>query len=76
MPVDKPESTVQPSETRADTKAANLFDKRMRLLIASGLIAGITPTLIRKKSNQQILGFALLPQDGDDFPLEPNGTNS
>jgi len=38
----------------------------MRLLIASGLIAGITPTSTRKRSPQAILDFALSRPDGGD----------
>jgi hypothetical protein len=58
----KPESTAPCSEMRVPTRAADLFDKRMQLLIASGLICGITPTSIRKQSGAKIPDFAsLLP---------------
>ena len=60
-------STVQCSAMKADTSAANSYARRMRLLIASGLVAGITPTSTRKRSPQATLDFALSPQDGDDF---------
>jgi len=60
------ESTVPYSATKAATGAATSYAKRMKLLIASGLIAGITPTSIRKRSAQRTLDFALLPHDGGD----------
>ena len=40
-------STAPSSAMRAGTGAATSYAKRMRLLIASGLIAGITPTCVR-----------------------------
>jgi hypothetical protein len=44
---------------------ARSYDRRIRLLIASGLIAGITPMSIRRRSPQQTLDFALSPLAGD-----------
>jgi hypothetical protein len=58
------ESTAPFSETKAHTLVANSYAKRIRLLIASGLIAGITPTSVRKRSNQATLDFAFSKQDG------------
>ena len=54
------------SVMKARTKAPNSYAKRMQLLIASGLVAGITPTSVRKGLNQLTLDFALSKQDGDD----------
>lgn len=39
-------------------RAATSFDRRMRLLIACGLIAGITPSSVRQRSNQLTLDIA------------------
>lgn len=61
---DNKESTAPYSETKDATDQANSFDKRAQLLIASGLIAGITPTSIRKRYGQAILDFASSRQDG------------
>lgn len=55
---DSVESTAPFSETRAATKVPSSFAKRMRLLIASGLVKGITPTSIRRGSHQGILASA------------------
>ena len=54
------------SVMKARTKAPSSYAKRMQLLIASGLVAGITPTSVRKGLNQLTLDFALSRQDGDD----------
>ena len=62
----KTESTAPSSETRASTGAATSFDRRMRLLIACGLIAGITPSSVRQRSNQLTLDIAFSWQDGED----------
>ena len=59
-------STVLSSETKASTNRPNSFDKRMRLLIASGLIKGITPTSMRNGSRQGILATAFYELDGSD----------
>ena len=64
--VDSKASTVLCSETRASTVAVNSFDRRMRLLIASGLIRGITPTSIRRECGVAIPDFVSLLPDGDD----------
>src|SRR5262245_52662302 len=66
MTADRTELTAPSSETSPDISARNSYDKRMRLLIASGLIAGITPTSRRKRSSQQTLDFALSKQAGGD----------
>jgi hypothetical protein len=53
-------------------EARNSYAKRIKLLIASGLIAGITPTSTRKGSPQGILDFALRSRAGVDA-AEPKG---
>ena len=65
------ESTVPSLETSQATSARNLYDKRIKLLIASGLVAGITPTSERKQSPQQTLDFALFKPDGKDSSEKP-----
>ena len=45
-------------------KAANLYKKRMQLLMQCGLIKGIIPMSMRKKSNQLILDTVLKKQGG------------
>jgi len=52
------------SETNRRSYRQNLSDKRMKLLMQSGLIAGIIPTSIAKRSHQEILDFVLWQQDG------------
>ena len=59
MTQEKKESIVLSLETNPKQKAARLFNKRMRLLLQSGLIAGIIPTSMQKKSNQLILDTVL-----------------
>jgi len=63
---DNQASTVRRSGMRERTAAQNLYNKRMQLLIASGLIAGITPTSIRNGSDQRILDIAIYRLDGGD----------
>jgi hypothetical protein len=57
-------STVPCSEMSLSIKAANSFDRRTGLLMSYGLIAGIIPTSIRKRSPQETPGFAFLPPVG------------
>jgi hypothetical protein len=64
--VDSGESTAPSSATSRRTAARALFAKRIRSLIAGGLIAGITPMSIRKRSAQRTLAFASSLQDGAD----------
>ncbi|WP_197483789.1 hypothetical protein [Ralstonia mannitolilytica] len=60
-------ASIAPSSgTSHDTAVRNSFAKRMRLLIASGLIAGITPTSIAKRWPQGTLDFAFSQPDGND----------
>ena len=63
---DKTASTARRSGTKGRIKARNSYVRRMRLLIASGLIAGITPTSTRNGSSQRILAFASSEQVGSD----------
>ena len=65
-PVGSAASTAPYSETRVFTDPVTSYNKRIKLLTESGLVAGITPTSKRKRSNQQTLDFALSPQDGND----------
>lgn len=58
-------STAPYSETKARIDPATLYAKRMRLLIESGLVAGITPTSVRNGSNQGTLDFAFSQLDGE-----------
>ena len=67
LPAENAESTAPFSETSQSIRARNLSDKRIKSLIASGLVAGITPMSVRKQSNQQTLDFALSKQDGSDL---------
>ena len=59
------ESIALYSEMNHSTKARHSSDRRIKLLIASGLVAGITPTSRRKRLPQQTLDFAFLPPDGE-----------
>jgi hypothetical protein len=59
MTAAKKESTAPSSVTKDAAYHRASYAKRIRLLIASGLVAGITPTSIRKRSPQRILDFAL-----------------
>tara|TARA_R110002126_G_scaffold101704_2_gene233722 strand:- start:867 stop:1133 length:267 start_codon:yes stop_codon:yes gene_type:complete len=63
---DKTGSTARRSETKGRIKVQSSFDKRMRLLIAFGLIAGITPTSTRKGSSQRTLATAFYALGGVD----------
>jgi hypothetical protein len=63
---DSKELIVLCLEMNPHTAPQTLFAKRIRLLIASGLIVGITPTSTAKKSAQQTLDFAFSPLGGAD----------
>jgi hypothetical protein len=62
---DSRESTVPSFVTKDPAYHRASSDKRIKLLIASGLVAGITPTSTRHQSPQQTLDFALSPPGGD-----------
>ena len=53
------------SAMRAEFGAATSFDRRTQLLIASGLVAGITPLSKRKRLPQETLDFASSQLAGD-----------
>lgn len=61
----KTESTAPLSATRARISARGSYDRRIRLLMSSGLIAGITPTSMRQRSPQKTLDFAFSQLGGD-----------
>src|SRR3990167_6582303 len=63
---DSKESTAPCSETKAHTKARLSFNRRIKLLMSSGLIAGITPTSTAKQSAQLTLDTAFSRLDGCD----------
>ncbi|WP_124800642.1 hypothetical protein [Paraburkholderia phosphatilytica] len=67
------ESIAQSFETSRRIEARTLFDRRTQLLIASGLVAGIIPMSIRKRSNQGTLDFASLRQGGSDAAEQKTG---
>lgn len=62
---DKLELTVPPSEMKALSNHQNLWNKRIALLMSSGLIAGITPMSTAKRSSQKTLDFAFCQRDGN-----------
>jgi hypothetical protein len=55
---------AQSSATRDKSGRLSLSAKQTRSLISSGLIAGITPSFVRKTSGLAIRDFASLPLDG------------
>jgi hypothetical protein len=63
-------STARRSGESKLVAARTLFGRRMRLLIVSGLIAGITPTSIRKGSRQGYLAHVFSLPDGDTSGTE------
>jgi hypothetical protein len=64
-PANDSKASIAPcSETSRRTAARTLSGKRTRLLMRSGLIAGITPTSIRKRSPQLTLDSAFSVPDG------------
>lgn len=66
MTADSKELTAPSFATNRRIAARNLYIKRMQLLTASGLIAGITPTSVRKQSVQRTLDIALSQPVGSD----------
>jgi len=58
-------STARCSETSQPTLVRSSYNKRMRLLVASGLVKGTIPTSMRKKSNQTTLDIVLKWPDGE-----------
>lgn len=64
-------SIAPSSEMNRPTEAQTSFARRTRLLISSGLIAGITPTSIAKRSPQRTLDFAFKRPVGVDADQQP-----
>lgn len=69
MQADNKESTVQFSETNQRTKAQDSFNRRTELLMQYGLVKGIIPTSMRRKSYQVTLDIALLELAGESADL-------
>jgi len=59
-------STAPSFGTKAPRAAQTLSDRLTPLLLRAGLIAGITPTSIRRGSRQRYLDIASDAQDGSD----------
>jgi len=62
--VDKQESIALCLGTKAHIKAQTSYNKRIELLTASGLIAGITPLFVRKRLSPTTQDSVLLLLDG------------
>lgn len=63
--------TAPYSETRVFIDPATSYNRRIKLLTVSGLVAGITPTSVRKQSSQQTLDFAFSKLGGCGSDDEP-----
>jgi hypothetical protein len=66
MTADRKASTAPSSGMSRNTAARISYAKLTRLLMQSGLIAGITPMSIRRRSVQQTLAFVLSAPAGVD----------
>lgn len=64
--MDKQESAARSSEMRGNTDQATSYGTLMQSLIDDGLVKGITPLSMRRRSGQQILDFAFFPPVGVD----------
>ena len=64
-------STAPYSEMRETIDPAILYARRMQSLIASGLVAGITPLSTRRQSPQATLDFAFSKLDGGEQDEQP-----
>lgn len=62
---DKRELTVPFSGMNQNIKAVTLSDRLMKSLVSHGLVRGIIPMSMRKRSNQLTLDFVLKQPDGD-----------
>lgn len=62
---DSKESTVPCSGMNLRTKAVCSFNKRIQLILRSGLVCAITPTSTAKRSSQQTLDIVSGWQDGE-----------
>ncbi len=56
-----------------DGRKRVLFCGPGQKIVSRGLVAGVIPTSMAKKSDQLILDFVLLPQDGRDYQSERKG---
>lgn len=59
-------STAPSSETKALRSRQSLSDRLTQSLITAGLVRGITPTSVRRRSGQPMLDFAFSKLDGVD----------
>ena len=64
MPLDNKELIAPFSETKANINQVTLSDRLTPLLIFAGLVKGIIPLSMRKKSNQLTLDVVLKWPDG------------
>ena len=65
----RPESTAQRSAILEQKRAATLYAKRIELLMQSGLIAGITPTSVRRQLGADCRAHASSLLVGDMYEL-------
>ena len=70
---DKKVSIARSSAMSLSIGAAYSFDKRARLLIASGLIAGVIPTSMRRALGQLTLDFVSSKPDGKNVVIPKEG---
>lgn len=70
-----PASTAPSFATNRPSLVPNSFEKRTQLLIASGLVCGITPTWMRKKSTAATQAIASSLLGGDDADLRKAGSS-
>jgi hypothetical protein len=64
--MNKPESAAPSLETKGNSYPVSLSDRLTVSLITAGLVKGIIPTSMRRRSGQQILDSVLLPLDGGE----------
>ena len=67
------ELTAPHSETKVSTYRVNSFDRRMQSLMQRGLIAGIIPSSIAKKSSQRTLDFVSSRPGGENADIQKAG---
>lgn len=63
------ESTALCFGMKAESSHRSLSDRLMKSLVSSGLVKGIIPMSMRRKSEAKTLAFAFLKQDGNDVDL-------
>jgi hypothetical protein len=64
--MNKPESAAPSLETKGNSYPVTSFDRLMASLITAGLVKGITPLSMRRRSGQQILATAFFELDGGE----------